>query len=86
MGLRAAKKLRERLADIEAALSVADLPAGRPRKVEKVRHPYLVLELGDRNCLILRVNHEEVPLRRNGRVDWSRVSRLKVQRLEVKHG
>ena len=74
LGLKAAKKLRERLADIRAAGNVTDLIAGRPREIEGGRLPNYAINLADGFRMILCSNHNKIPVTKAGRVDWSKVS------------
>jgi proteic killer suppression protein len=85
-GIRVAKELRARLADIREANSVLDLPAGRPREIDGNPHKHYAVDLADGYRLVLCINHSKVPLLKSRRVDWANVSRIKVHRIEVKHG
>jgi len=85
IGLKAARKLRERLADIRAASNVTDLVAGRPREIEAGRLPNYAINLADGYQIVLRANHNEIPLTKSGRIDWSKVSRVRIHRIEVAH-
>lgn len=83
LGLKAAKKLRERLADIRAAASVTDLIAGRPHEIEGGRLPNYAINLADGYRVVLCANHNEIPITKAGRVDWSKVSRVRIHKIEV---
>jgi hypothetical protein len=85
IGLKAARKLRERLADIRAASNVTELVAGRPREIEGGRLPNYAINLADGYRLVLCTNHNDVPLTRSGRIDWSKVSRVRIHKIEVAH-
>jgi toxin HigB-1 len=85
VGLKAAAHLRERLADIRAAESVAELLAGRPRQIQTSRHPHYAVDLADGYRLVFCANHVRIPLDEMDRVDWSRVSRVKILKIEVGH-
>jgi proteic killer suppression protein len=85
LGYKAAKKLRERLADIEAADNVTDLVAGRPREIEGGRLPNYAVNLADGYRIIICANHNEIPLTKAGRIDWSKVSRVRIHKIEVAH-
>jgi proteic killer suppression protein len=81
-----AQKLKHRLADLRAADSVEDLVAGRPRETESANPGYFVIDLTDGSRLAFCANHRNVPLLTSGGVDWSRVSRIKILRIENAHG
>lgn len=76
----AAKALIARLADIEAANSVADLVAGRPREISANDY---ALDLDDGYLLVFTGNHHPNPTDQNGLVDWSRVSRIKITSIAI---
>ncbi len=86
MGMQAAKQLRERLADIRTAGNVLELIAGRPREILVAGHPCYTIDLSEDYRMMLRPNHNEVPKLKSGGVDWSKVTRVKVHKLEVGNG
>jgi len=86
LGLRAAARLRDRLADIRAADVVSELVAGRPREIEGGRHRHFAVDLADGYRLVLCANHVRIPVHETNRVDWSRVTQVKVLKIEVGHG
>ena len=73
---KVADNLKHRLADLEAAASVEDLIVGSPRK-SKASDTYLV-DLADGFCLVFGANHIKNPVHGDGKVDWSKVSRVQV--------
>jgi hypothetical protein len=85
-GRRVADALRGRLADLCAAANVLELPAGNPREIEGGRHRYYAIDLADGYRLVVCANHTEVPVAKDGGVDWVRVSRVRVHRIEVANG
>jgi hypothetical protein len=86
LGLRVAARLRDRLAEIRSFDAVSKLVAGHPREIEGGRHPYYAVDLADGYRLVLCANHNRTPFLEENRVDWSRVTRVKVLRIEVDHG
>ena len=86
LGTKVAARLRDRLADIRAADTVADLAAGRPREIEGGRPRCFSLELADGYHLVFCANHNRIPVNETGGVDWSRVTRIKILQIEVRHG
>jgi proteic killer suppression protein len=85
LGFKVAKKLRERIADIRAAENVTDLVAGRPREIEGGRLPNYSINLADGYRIVLCPNHNEIPLTKSRRIDWSKVSRVRIHKIEVAH-
>src|SRR5262245_50255130 len=74
LGMKVAEKLRERLADMEAADNVLELLAGRPREVPGNPLPHYAVDLADGFRLVFAANHNDVPMLKKGRVDWKNVS------------
>jgi len=85
-GLKAAARLRERLADIRAAESVTELVAGRPREIQGGRHRHYAVDLANGYRMVFCANHVRIPVDETYRVDWSRVTRVKILKIEVGHG
>jgi plasmid maintenance system killer protein len=85
LGAKIAKLLRRRLADLRAATCVKDIVAGRPREVGRGRHGRYAVELCDNSRIIFCANHITVPVVASGGVDWSKVSRVKILRIEGSH-
>jgi proteic killer suppression protein len=85
LGFKVAKKLRERLADIRAASNVTDLVAGRPCEIEGGRLANYAINLADGYRMVLCANHNGIPLAESRRIDWSKVSRVRIHRIEVAH-
>jgi hypothetical protein len=83
--MKAAKKLRERLADLRAATNISELIAGRPREIEGRRFSYFAVDLANSYRIVLCANHNKVPLLKTGGIDWAKVRRLKVHKIEVCH-
>jgi hypothetical protein len=83
-GNEVATALIHRLADLRAARTVTNLVT-RDRRVERVeaRERYVV-PLANEKLLYLQANHVKNPTGRDGYVDWSRVSRVKVMRIGPK--
>lgn len=78
MGNVAAGDLRTRIADLRAAIYLADLPVGRPNIIDGER-PQLRFELRGGWSLLMRVGHETIPRTDAGELDQTRVRRAIVQ-------
>jgi len=85
-GIKVATRLRDRLADIRAADTVMDLIAGRPREIEGGRHRLFAGDLANGCSLLFCANHVRIPVKETDRVDWSKVTRVKILKIEVRHG
>jgi proteic killer suppression protein len=78
LGPEVSEKLRRRLADIRAAVSVNDLIAGRPYELDGARQRRIAVRLGEKQRLVFGANHAVPPKLESGKMDWSKVSRVKV--------
>lgn len=82
LGPAVAGTLQRRLADLRAANAVSDLPAGHPRVSILENDKYLVIDLSEGHVIALQANHRRNPTNERGGVEWGRVSRLKVIRID----
>jgi proteic killer suppression protein len=78
LGEGCAGHLRHRLADLRAAKSVASLFAGCPRAITFEEPEAMALELGSYGLLVFISNHVIPPAKKNGRLDWSQVTRIRI--------
>lgn len=85
LGVLGARALQRRLAEIVAAESVEDLVAGQPRFIRENPHEQLVLRVGDNFEVVLKVNHNSVPMLESGTVDWAQVTRVQVLSIKEVH-
>ena len=85
LGHAVSEILKHRLADLRAATSIADLLVGRPRVLQRAVHQYMAVDLGDDLRLVFCANHPNNPVAKSGQVDWLKVSRIKILRIESKH-
>lgn len=86
LGPIVAELLKHRLADLRAARYISDLLAGAPHVLERGNHQVATVSLGDRYRLIFSANHPKNPVTEQGLVDWSRVSRIKILKIESENG
>lgn len=80
-----AEILKHRLADLRAATSIRDLVAGRVHQVEDINNHHMIVGLRDNHRIVLCANHPKNPTDKDGRIDWSRVSRIKVLGIGREH-
>jgi hypothetical protein len=86
LGASVAGRLKRRLADLRAAASVDELVAGRPRELEGADGRSIVVDLDDNDRIVFSANHSTVPVLESSAVDWSKVSRVKILRIESDRG
>lgn len=86
LGDAVAEILKHRLADLRAATSVKDLVAGRPRVLDGAALQQMVVDLRDGYRIVFTANHTKNPMTETGDLDWERVSRIKILRIERDHG
>jgi proteic killer suppression protein len=83
LGDAVAAALKRRLADLRAATSINDLVAGRSR-VGNDRNK-MMIDLCDGYRLIVQANHIKNPKLEGGGVNWKKVNRIKIVRIERNH-
>ena len=86
LGDAVAEILKHRLADLRAAASVKDLIAGRPRRLYSASLQQMAVDLRDGYRLVFTANHAKNPMTQTGDLDWERVSRIKILRIEGDNG
>ena len=78
LGPEVAEVLKRRLADLRAATSIDDLIIGKPRISDIGHTTCLVVDLCRGHHIILKANHPKNPLTETGKLDWAKISRIKV--------
>jgi proteic killer suppression protein len=78
LGAVCARKLRSRLADLQAANCVIDLVAGRPHPLDGDRAGQFAVDLEGGRRLVFEPDRNPVPMRDDGGIDWSRVTRVRI--------
>lgn len=87
LGSHMAETLKHRLADLHAAPSPKDLVAGRPRELDGTGpQRAMAVDLRDGHRIVFCANHTKTPMTALGDPDWSRVSRVKILRIEKDNG
>lgn len=77
-GAVCARKLRVRLADLEAAAAVSELVAGRPHPLKRDRQGQFAMDLAGGTRLVFEPNHNPCPCLETKAIDWSRVTRIRI--------
>ncbi|HHG90237.1 MAG TPA: killer suppression protein HigA [Devosia sp.] len=76
LGPACARKLRNRLADLQAAAHVHELVAGRPHPLRGDRKGQFALDLHGGVRLVFEPNHNPVPRFADGGIDWAQVTQI----------
>ncbi|MNE53994.1 hypothetical protein D3C80_1487520 [compost metagenome] len=74
--------LIRRLADLRAVSNLHDLLAGNPRECSALPPGEYIIDLCDGYSLIFRSSHLITPILSTGKVDWSKVDRIKILRIQ----
>ena len=77
-----ASQLKNRLADLDAAETTADLVAGSPRVLTSEPPGQLAIMLCDGYSLLVAAADAPIPCTGEGAVNWMSVSRVKVLKIE----
>lgn len=72
------KKLKVRLADLEAASSLGDLPTGRPHPLRGNWKGTFAFDLNRGNRLVLESVDDPPPLDEEGNLDWRKVRSVRI--------
>lgn len=85
LGAESARKLRSRLADIDAAESVSELVAGKPHPLKGTRAGQLSISLAGGMRLVIEPANDPIPKKNDGSVDWAQVTKVRVIEIEDYH-
>ena len=77
-GEACAKKLRTRIADIQAAASVSELVAGNPHPLIGNHHMQYSLKLDKGVRLLIEPAENPYPVRDDGGIDWQQVKKVRI--------
>jgi len=80
-GPACAKKIKRRLAELEAAECLEDLrqlPRARCHELAADRKGQLAVDVEHPKRLIFEPDHQPVPAKPDGGLDWSKVTRIRV--------
>lgn len=78
LGPICAKKLRTRLADLDAATAIGDLVAGRPHPLKGDRRGQFAVDLEGGVRLCFEPANDSVPKREDDSIDWSKVTAVRI--------
>ncbi len=88
-GPRMARILQQRLSELTAADTLDDvrqLPAARCHELSGARKGQLAVDLVHPKRLIFRADHDPVPAKPDGGLDWTKVTRVLVIEVVDYHG
>ena len=88
LGNRMAEKLQQRLAELLAVGTLEDirsLPAARCHELIQNRKGQLAVDLDHPKRLIFEPNHNPVPKKTDGGLDWTRVTSIRVTEIVDYH-
>lgn len=81
LGTKVAETLKHRLGDLRAATSINEVIVGQPRLLDAEQ---MVIDLCDGYHIIFSANHPKKPISEDGALDWTKVSRVKILRIDNK--
>jgi hypothetical protein len=79
------RELRGRLADITAASNVFDIVAVDINIVMLKKQEFALISIGENARLYLSANHNINPRTEDNKINWEKVTRLKVVKIETNH-
>lgn len=81
LGEETAEKFIRRLADLRAAICINDLVAGNPRELNHSSEQQFAINISDDLNIIFCANHNTNPLLKCSKIDWSKVTRIKILKI-----
>jgi len=75
-GKACANKLKRRLADLQAAVTLKDVTAGRPHPLERDRHGEFALDLHRACRLVFESADDPIPYNIDGTIAWDEVTKV----------
>jgi hypothetical protein len=83
LGTKVAGILKHRLGDLRAATSINEVIVGEPRLLDAANEQ-MVIDLCDGYQIIFSANHPKKPVSGDGALDWTKISRVKILRIDNK--
>jgi proteic killer suppression protein len=78
LGVNCAKKLQTRIADLQSANDVLELPAGKPHPLQRDRKGQYAISLPDGKRIIFVPANNPTPMIDDKNIDWSRVTKIRI--------
>lgn len=88
-GAEQAKKIRQRMIQLQAAENLETLrtlPQVRAHELAANRAGQISLDIKQPYRLLITPDHEKLPLKEDGGLDWTRVTKVKILKVEDTHG
>jgi len=88
LGTRNAEKLKQRLTELEAAVTLEDMghvPAARCHELTQDRKGQLAVDLVHPKRLIFEPAHNPIPRKEDGGLDWSKVTEIVIREVVDYH-
>lgn len=82
LGSAVAERMKARLMDLQAARTIKDVVVGNPQVLGWIAGSDLCIDLLNGYRMVIRANHPHNPLTDSGEIDWTRVRRVKLLRIE----
>lgn len=76
LGVDNAKQLKRRIEDLVAVENVTSLIAGKPHRLERDRLGQYAVYLAGGMRLVFKPDNYPVPLKDDGSIDWSQVTKI----------
>ena len=73
-----AKQLKRRIKDLSAAENVTSLTAGKPHRLINDRLGQYAVYLAGGVRLVFEPDNDQVPLKDDGSIDWSQVTKIRI--------
>jgi proteic killer suppression protein len=86
LGADSARKLQNRLADIQSANDVLDLPAGKPHPLKGDLEGQYAINLAGGQRLVFVPANNPTPMIDDENIDWSRVTKIRIIKIGDYHG
>lgn len=80
-----AETLMKRLADLVSLRSPAEIPVGNPTELLEFPIPHFGVDLAEHRRLIFCANHTSNHHMKDGKINWTKVTRIKIVKIERSH-
>ena len=78
LGAKVADALKRRLSDFQSIGTFDELPFTKPKKNSK----NVIFDLPEGHRLVVTAGHKTNPTNTDGKIDWTKVTRLQIVRIE----
>ena len=86
LGSEVAEVLKRRLADMRAATSLIDIVVGQPRELDGADRKLMAIDLCENYRIVFCPNHPKSLMIGISESEWSKVTRLRILRIERDDG